>query len=228
MEFTFGIITRGEDSSHLQNQVESILKEKIENFEIIIVGDTQLTDSENVKIINFDSSITKKKNLITESAKYENIVYLHDYIFLNDGWYEGQLKSGNNFEVRMDKIININGERYRDWCLWTGDNENLHSIVKTKAILPYDVDYLTNHQYISGAYWIAKKNLMQNFPLNEELNWGEGEDVEWSLRVRKHVKFNMNQNSEVRLRKFKDKVFDFVDETLITKIKENYDKINNI
>lgn len=42
---------------------------------------------------------------------------------------------------------------------------------------------------------------MEEFPLNEELYWGDGEDVEWSLRVREKYDFTMNVFSEVKLLK---------------------------
>ena len=47
---------------------------------------------------------------------------------------------------------------------------------------------------------------MENFPLNEELTWGEGEDVEWSKRVEEH-NFTFNPYSTVKLLKYKDALF---------------------
>ena len=61
--------------------------------------------------------------------------------------------------------------------------------------------------YISGAYWIAKKEFMLKNPLNEILKWGQGEDVEWSLRVRELTEFKINANSIVKLMKYKDRIF---------------------
>ena len=40
---------------------------------------------------------------------------------------------------------------------------------------------------------------MEEFPLDENLVWGQGEDVEWSKRVREKYDFNMNTNSTVRI-----------------------------
>jgi len=37
--------------------------------------------------------------------------------------------------------------------------------------------------YIPGNFWVAKKNIMQKYPLNENLLWGQAEDIEWSKRV---------------------------------------------
>ena len=47
------------------------------------------------------------ENLITSMSKFENIVYLHDYVYLDKSWYEGFLKYGNNFEVVVNRIINF-------------------------------------------------------------------------------------------------------------------------
>ena len=38
--------------------------------------------------------------------------------------------------------------------------------------------------YISGAYWISKKIISEKYPQNEDLLWGNSDDVEWSLRAR--------------------------------------------
>ena len=165
---------------------------------------------ENIQVVNFDEKykinwVTKKKNIITNLAKYENIVYLHDYIELISGWYNGQLLSSNNFKVRMDKILNLNNQRYRDWCLWMDDGVNFVS--KNNYLIPYNFTHLTKLMYISGAYWVAKKSFMIENPLNEILSWGQSEDVEWSLRVRDKTDFNLNNNSSVKLLKLKDRVF---------------------
>ena len=117
MDFTFGIITGGNNDDMLNEIISTIENENIPNYEIIIVGSSKISKP-NVRVIQFNESvksmwITAKKNLITRESKYENIVYFHDYIKLNEGWYEGQLKAGNDFKVRMDKIINLNGERFR-------------------------------------------------------------------------------------------------------------------
>ena len=51
---------------------------------------------------------------------------------LNDNWYNGFLKYGNNFDWCITKIINTDGSRFRDYTLF-----------------PYEVDYL-NIDYSPG------------------------------------------------------------------------------
>lgn len=226
MNFTFGIITNGNNDFFLTEVINSIIKEKIPNYEIIVVGNTKL--SENIQVVNFDEKekinwITKKKNIITNLAKYENIVYLHDYIKLVDGWYLGQILSSNDFQVRMDKMLNFNNVRYRDWCLWMDDGSKFVS--NFNYLIPYEFTHLSKLMYISGAYWVAKKDFMLKNPLNENLCWGQSEDVEWSLRIRNKIDFKLNINSYVKLLKLKDRVFSEPNETEKEILKKiiNYD-----
>ena len=52
---------------------------------------------------------------------------------------------------------------------------------------------------ISGFWWTAKKSVMEQDPLDENLAWGDAEDVEWSMRVRDKYKYVMNTNSIVEV-----------------------------
>jgi hypothetical protein len=217
MNFTFGIITAGQNDIVIGEIIESIEKQNIPNYEIIIVG-RSIINKNNVRVVEFNETIksgwiTKKKNLITSESKYDNIVFLHDYIKLLDGWYEGQLKSGDDFFVRMDIIINNNGERFRDWCIWPHNGNKMDQFIGRNCLIPYDISHLSKYMYISGSYWVAKKKIMEEFPLNENLRWGEGEDVLWSKQVREKYNFSMNKNSKVFIMKpNKDRAFDETDE----------------
>jgi hypothetical protein len=221
MDFTFGIITDGNNNDRLNVIIDSIENENIPNHEIIIVGGNKI--DRNIKHVPFDESIkrmwiTKKKNLITKNAIYENIVYMHDYIKLNEGWYNGYLEFGNNFNICMNKILDVRGERFRDWCLWCRDMLKFN-IPQHEMLIPYDMNHLTRFQYISGAYWVAKKFVMEQNPLQEYLSWGEGEDLEWSMRIRRNYNLSMNIMSSVSLLKERDKVFIECSEETIKKLK---------
>ena len=119
MDFTFGIITYEGADDYINIIIESIEKEEIPNYEIIVVGDYQET-RENTKVIPFDETvkagwITRKKNIITENAKNDIIVYSHDYIKLNRGFYNGWKSFGDDWDIAMNVIENTDGSRYRDW-----------------------------------------------------------------------------------------------------------------
>ena len=50
---------------------------------------------------------------------------------------------------------------------------------------------------------------MEEIPLNEELTWAKGEDIEWSKKVAEKYTFHMNQHSSVSLLKWKANVLKF-------------------
>jgi len=244
IDFTFGIVTSGNKYDDLNKIIDSIENQDIPNYEIIIVGNSEIK-RKKTKLIEFDESIktswiTKKKNIITNYSQFENIVYLHDYIKFHDDWYKGFLKFGNNFDICMNKIINYDGTRYRDWCLCMWNDPNISNIdgernklisdivePGMKCLLPYDEDRFTKHMYFSGAYWVAKKNVMLEFPLNEKLIWGRGEDVIWSMEVRKKYKFSMNKYSAVELLKYKDAIFNSADNETIQKLEKKLLTLDN-
>lgn len=227
MDFTFGIITGGGNDIMLNEIINSIEKENIPNYEIIVVGNSKVQRN-NCSVITFNETIkpawiTKKKNIITQRAKYDNIVYLHDYVKFNDGWYEGQLKSGPDFKVRMDKIIDINGNRFRDWTAWchNPNSPEFNNLIGRDCLLPYDMTHLSKYMYISGTYWVAKKYIMEQFPLDENRCWGQSEDIDFSFRYREYNNFSINPFSTVKLIKDgKDRVFNEPNEEKIKLLKE--------
>jgi len=211
MDFTFGIVTAAEmnhretlESFEIYERIKKIINtieiQKIPNYEIVIVGGENVySEFENLTHIPFDDKsffgwITRKKNLITQNAKYENIVFMHDYYSLDEEWYKNMLEYGNDFKLLMNPITDINGNRYHDW-------ETVNVFKNSETLLPYDVRDLTKFMYFSGGFWIAKKSVMKEFPLKESLRWGDAEDVEWSTRVKSEYKFELNINSKIKLLK---------------------------
>lgn len=226
MEFTFGIITSGTQDKSINKIIDSIEQQNIKEYEIVIVGNSYV-DRKNTKIIKFDENIkskwiTKKKNIITQNSKFENIVYLHDYIIFEDDWYNGFLKFGNKFDVCMNIINNYDGTRYRDWCICIWDNTKIEEIIgpSLKCNMPYDETRFKKHMYFSGCYWVAKKSIMLEFPLDERLIWGQGEDVFWSSKVRKKYNFSMNKFSNVKLLKQKNPIYTIADDEIIKKLEK--------
>jgi hypothetical protein len=206
---SFGICTIDGNEKFTEELIYSIVEQEIPEFEIIIIGGkliSKFSDSNNINFVNFDESvrpgwITKKKNMITNLSKYETIVFLHDYLKLDKDWYKGFLKYDQNFNILTNKILRKNGDRYLDWTLWevTKTRYDFFTLYERECLLPYDVKNLSKFMYISGAYFIAKRKVMLEFPLDESLSWKEGEDVEWSLRVRDKYSFEFNENATTLL-----------------------------
>ena len=193
MEWTFGIITGGGQEVNINKIIDSIENQNIENnkYEILIIGNCNI-ERNNTIIIPFDENIkpnwiTKKKNLISKLCKFENVVYLHDYVSFEPNWYFNFVNFGEDWDVCMNRINNIDNTRYRDWILWL------------PKLFPYHDHSKIKEMYISGAYFCAKKQFMLKYPLDETLIWGQGEDVEWSLRSREIWNYKCNPNSIVKL-----------------------------
>jgi len=206
LQFTFGIITSHHTCVFMPQVLNSIYSMDgidRENFEVIVVGGpNSYSTGLNFIHIPFDETPRNsiKKNLISEKASMENIVFLHDYFSFNDQWYNGFLEFGNYWDVCMTMILNHDGCRFRDWVMWDAPENQTHSN-KFCYLAPYSYDK-TQYMYISGAYWISKKTTMINEPLNKWLNWGECEDLEWSKRIiRKGYKYKMNPLSVVHILK---------------------------
>jgi hypothetical protein len=223
MDFTFGVCATNVNECFHDIIIDSIVNLKIPNYEILLIGEN--LKSKNARCITFDESfkpgwITKKKNILCQEAKYENIVLLHDYIYFHPSWYIGFQEFGNNFDVAMNIILNLDGSRFRDWCL------NPYSVIPPKGpiinrefLLPYNEVSLIEKMYISGTYWVAKKQFMLDNPLDENLLWGESEDLKWSEIVNKKTIFKMNTRSVVQCLKYKHFDFTLINEENLNCIK---------
>lgn len=207
MNFSFVIPTSGQ-SAFLDTVITYILKAiPLNNFEILLIGNTSY-DHPNIVNVPFDDTktekawITRKKNIGTQLAKYENIVFMHDYIVPHPiDWYGGWCKFGNDFEVASNVVLTMEKKRHSDWVACSYDLWDAAPELKDNydVLLPYNIKGMNDVMYISGNYWVAKKDFMLSHPLDETLMWGDAEDIEWSRRVRKHTEFKINVNSSAHI-----------------------------
>lgn len=218
MNFTFGVITCSKTNNFIGEIVASIRDQKIPSYggcyEIVIVGTMpaidKLFDGEIVNVPFDDTTcwITRKKNIIAERAKYDNVVVMFDYVKLEPGWYEGFLKFGDKFDVCMNRVLNLTGERFKDYTLNPyfippsfGTNILLIPYSCSKAITPE----ISSIMYISGSYHVVKKAVALQVPLREKiLGWNQGEDVFFSQDIAdKGIVIDFNEYSGVRCLKNK-------------------------
>lgn len=213
MDFTFGIITAGDADHLILKIIESIEQQNIPNYEIIIVGNSEVS-AKNLRVMAFDETvkpgwITKKKNIVYQESKYENIVVIHDYISFDNGWYTGFLEFGNTFEYCVSKIKTIDGTRYIDYVFFNG--EKINTYTQSRYFLPYSYIPPANMKkllYISGAYFIIKRSIALRYHLDENLLHGEGEDIEYSQRLSNNNIYAVcNKYSSVSLLKSKSNVY---------------------
>lgn len=202
MNWTFGICTDGINNLEFhQRIIDSIVKQNIPEYEIIFC--TENTDfkieKDNIKTIYIPKDkeewITKKKNDLIKTAKYENICLLHDYIYLDDNWYVAYSGFNNDWDVCCNQVLQLDGWRYFDWC--TADDEKYgHGCV------PYSYSNIRK-MYVNGSYYCIKKGFGMKYPLDEELVWKDPTDSNWSLTVRDFWNLHFNPSAIVHILKDK-------------------------
>lgn len=183
MSITFGIITGGGQDYFINQIIDSIEEENIPEYEVIVIG-AFVFQRDKTTVFQFPEDlvpmwITKKKNIIGQLAKYENIVLLHDYVKLEKGWYEGFQRFNEEqpeWDVGMCKMKEKNGNRSMDWMGLPNDP------IYGNVLFPYD--YCNpKGMYVPGNFFMVKKEFFQKHPLDEKRIWGMGEDIEWSKRI---------------------------------------------
>lgn len=234
---SFCIVTTEGTSEFLEKVIDSIRNLKIPQYEVIVVGGAPIKANDVVHI-PFDETvkpgwITRKKNLANSLARYPNVIHQHDYFAYDEGFYEGFIKFNeehDDFDICMARILNIDGTRYRDWCAWNDPRHGYPWLMTEPWALPNGImmagkpflasyDYkLTQFMYISGGWLMARKCVMDQVPWNEDILWGQGEDLYHSMQTlqQTHTKYKyiMNKNSIVRLLKYKDPVFPILENLL--------------
>lgn len=184
-KWTFGIVTNGERDDWIEQIITSIRRQRIPQCEIIICGKYRDRKEPDISYIEFtDRSdrgwITKKKNLICEKARYENLCILHDRLILDPGWYDGMKRYGNAFELlgcrQKDKTT---GEQTGDWLTLGGPMNNFYCKISRLEYTDWD-----RYVYLSGQLTILKKSIWQKVLWDETRYWNEGEDADISFRAR--------------------------------------------
>jgi hypothetical protein len=200
--FTFAIITDWEDPRRVLDVVENITNlSSWRDHEILVVGGEHdflpwglELDNPKVKLLPMKGSwITEKKNIAAWQARYNNIVMMHDYFLLDEGWHTGYEEFGDDWDICSNPQLLMTGKRhFTDWVLWD------HPELPRYHSLDYWDWSKTQYQYISGGYFLVKRHVLLDQPFNTKMKQGEPEDVEWSLRVRDKYKIRCNPYSIVR------------------------------
>lgn len=177
-KWSFGILSDGKRPEQVEKEIESIRALKIPHYEIIICGRYLGDKNNDVQVIDFNPEkpwITKKKNLLCAKSKYENLVITHDRFTFDSDWYSGMKKYGNYFEILSCNITDIEGKRVDDWI--TYGRKMVPPIGLQGLMDPKDWD---KNGYIDGGIYILKKDTWRKVRWDENLYWGQAEDLKLS------------------------------------------------
>src|SRR5690242_7218637 len=127
MNITFGICLGPKfEEKWLVRLVNSIASQRWDGdeYEILCIGgypgildNVKKLFTTTVYHISFDEFtkpmwITKKKNILADVARFDNIVIVHDYFRFSDGWLEGVRthdKAYPNWRVLLNRVENLEG-----------------------------------------------------------------------------------------------------------------------
>ncbi|WP_347290663.1 hypothetical protein [Kluyvera georgiana] len=184
--WSFGILWDGKSEENVLSFINSIhlcIKDK-NDFELIICGpkpnfeiDIPFSLVETDDLTEKLANISRKKNLIAKSARYENLCIVHNRYTLDDGF----LKAFDDIEYDYDiciarQLLAETGERVPDWVSQASDQK-----LVANYLLPYG-DY-SPFMYVPGGIVIVKRHILLDNPFNELITWNMAEDVEWSQRL---------------------------------------------
>jgi hypothetical protein len=201
-KWTFGVITNGSRPDYVTRLIESIRDQEIDEYEILICGSYNGdlgTDTELIKFGDRDEHgwITRKKNLIIKKATYDNLMIVHDRMFLKSNWYEGMKEWGNSFEVLSIPQTHY-GTKER-LAVWQHYHYSKNNIYKWNVPLAH-MDYRDWGRYMldCGAVVLGKKEILENLLFDETLYWGDFEDCILSNKLVElgHI-FRLNPYAEV-------------------------------
>lgn len=199
MNLTFGIMTTYDNIPQLNEVIASIQALNVPGVEIIVAGSYNNNDlpvlAKGVEQILTFGWTPVKKNLVAKCARHENLVMIHDYYLFDKDWYERwvEFDKQGHWDIASNPQYLITGKRhFTDWVIWD------HPTLPRYHSLDYRDWSNTLYQYISGGYFLVKRDFLRQFPFDEKMQPGSPEDVEWSLRVRHRGVMVCNPLANVR------------------------------
>ena len=190
-KWTFGICSNGSHNERVLKQIEQINAQGIPNCEIIVCGPRPSEElPKNVRIIDDTPiykeqevryPIGKKKSLIVNNAKFNNLMIVHDRFFFAEDWYKRMKEFGNYFDIIMPMMYSEEDRSFKaagDWKI--AEIYNFGKIAE-EPLIPYE-EY--DHRIcVNGGIVAGKLDKIKRVPLLESYYWAEGEDVMWSAQI---------------------------------------------
>jgi len=191
--WTFGILTAS-PSINAERMVREILDLNLSAIEVVICGPASagLPRDARVRQIDLENPeprgwITRKKNMIVDNARHENLCIMHDRFFVPGHFAEAMTRYGNLFSVLTFPQVYFadrTGEciqRYPDYQVlqWDGPMR------KPARAGIFDGHYVFHPQYSDfhetafccGGLYVTKKSLWNLVRQNEALYHAEWEDA---------------------------------------------------
>lgn len=175
--------------------LNSILNQSIKPLEIIVVNDGSIDDTskillnfrKNIKIINNSKNLglAQSRNIAIKNSRSDYVAALDADVYCSKNWLKFLLKDlvYKNIELAGGKLIELN----------TKDSANKWRELNMKQNWG-DKDIL-NPNFVFGCNTLLKKNIWENFFKYDQNYKTNGEDVNFSRRLREK-NYNTFYNSK--------------------------------
>lgn len=210
--WSFCIPTGPGDPTGLNVIVKRILELNIPEKEIILCGrpDKEFLYFDQVSIVGEDIPappvwITRKKNVLAQAARYENLCILHDRVFLPKSFLQVIENFGDYYpfigfqSLWFDDRLNLSPVRYSDYgCAAEEHYATIKMLNKDGDVSLYNQKLFSEIEkqdfkfanplryhpacYLTGSLYIVKRQVWLETPQNENLYWAEYEDIEHAER----------------------------------------------
>jgi hypothetical protein len=187
---SFIIPTSGADDAGLNKIIDSIEILAIPIYEVIIIGGPSTgVNRKNTIHIPFDETArhsawtSKKKNDAAKVAKNDVLVIMHDYHTFDPNWYEEFEKFGTDWDICVTQTFGLPSQGGKRANGWRAGPIPGYPEIPFAMTIPWDIDCFIPYMAIQGSFWVCKKSVMLEEPLNENMIKGDIEDIEWSSRV---------------------------------------------
>jgi hypothetical protein len=187
---SFIIPTNGSNNVGINQIIDSIEVLNIPKYEVILVGGLVNTiHRKNTIHIPFDETatpfpwITRKKNVGVNASQYEVVVVMHDYHVFDSNWYKEFEKFGTDWDICIQQQFTMPEQGSMRGNGWRAGPIPGYPEIPPSMTIPWDIDCFIPYMAIQGAFWVAKRSVMIETPMNDYLLWGQSEDIDWSSRV---------------------------------------------
>lgn len=210
--WSFCIPTGPGDATGLNVVVKRILELEIPEKEILLCGrpGDNFHYWDQVRIVGEDIPappiwITKKKNVLVQEARFENVCLLHDRVFLPRNFMKVMHQFGDYYSFAafqslwFDDRLNFSSLRYSDYGCAANDHvlmgasvdkngevssftPSLYAEVEKQNFKNANPLRYQQGSYLTGSLYIVKRQVWLSAPQNEKLFWSEFEDIEQAYR----------------------------------------------
>jgi hypothetical protein len=171
--YSFCIISGGHRHQKLRQVINSIRRQQIPTYEIIVAGHAENRDDITyIAMVEAakNGKISLLRNTAAEHSNYEFIVFLDDDIILTPTWFVEILKIAPTTDLTATRLLNLDGTRHWDWTTVGGP--------KGQVLLDYEER--DSFLYLPGGIIVVKAYVWETIRWDSSLGYGQGEDVMFS------------------------------------------------